>query len=310
MSLLYGIKAVYPSAAAGRPHIFGFETPRGAADPLLEVWNDSTGAAKAFQVLPEGIAVPGGTLTGGAHGLVGASHTASGLTTGQPMRATSATAFGFGAVDLANADAVTGALPNANVADLPASKITSGTLALARIPSLPASQITSGEFNPARIPGIDAAKITSGTFADARIPSLAASKITSGTFDVARIPDLAASKVTSGVFDAARIPLITQTLDTKTANYTLVLGDASKCVEMNNASARTITVPPNSSVAFPVGTLIDLGRVGAGSVEVVAGSGVTIQSAAGLFLRSQHSMATLQKRATDTWRLVGDLSAP
>ena len=55
---------------------------------------------------------------------------------------------------------------------------------------------------------------------------------------------------------AALIPLVVA--NTQTANYTLVLGDAGKSVEMNNASARTITVPPNSSVAFPTGTVIEL----------------------------------------------------
>lgn len=45
------------------------------------------------------------------HALVGASHTASGLTTGQPLRATSATAFAFGALDLANSNATTGVFP-------------------------------------------------------------------------------------------------------------------------------------------------------------------------------------------------------
>ncbi|MCC6192254.1 MAG: hypothetical protein IT318_24750 [Anaerolineales bacterium] len=46
-----------------------------------------------------------------AHALVGAAHTASGLTTGQPLRATGATSFAFGALDLANANAITGVLP-------------------------------------------------------------------------------------------------------------------------------------------------------------------------------------------------------
>lgn len=46
-----------------------------------------------------------------AHAIDGALHSASGLTVGQPLRATGATAFGFGALDLGNADAVTGTLP-------------------------------------------------------------------------------------------------------------------------------------------------------------------------------------------------------
>ena len=52
-----------------------------------------------------------------AHALVGADHTAAGLAIGSVLRATSATAFAFGAVDLAATDAVTGVLPDANVAN-------------------------------------------------------------------------------------------------------------------------------------------------------------------------------------------------
>src|SRR5664279_3164644 len=43
----------------------------------------------------------------------------------------------------------------------------------------------------------------------------------------------------------------------RTANYTLVLADAGKLVTMNVSSANNLTVPLNSSVAFPVGTLVN-----------------------------------------------------
>lgn len=93
------------------------------------------------------------------------------------------------------------------------------------------------------------------------------------------------------------------------ASYTLVLTDAFKLVTMGNASANTLTVPPNSSVAFPVGTRIDLGQDGAGQTTVAAGSGVTIRTPETLKLRKQWAKATLIKRATDTWDLEGNLEA-
>ena len=95
----------------------------------------------------------------------------------------------------------------------------------------------------------------------------------------------------------------------QTASYTLVLADASKLVEVSNASANNLTVPLNSSVAFPVGTQINILQTGAGQITVVATGGVTINATPGLKLRAQWSSATLIKRATDTWVLVGDLSA-
>ena len=39
--------------------------------------------------------------------------------------------------------------------------------------------------------------------------------------------------------------------------YTLVIGDAGKTVTMDNASAMTLTIPANASVAFPIGTESD-----------------------------------------------------
>ena len=81
-------------------------------------------------------------------------------------------------------------------------------------------------------------------------------------------------------------------------------------IEINSASATTVTVPTNEAVAFPIGTSLDILRVGAGAVDVVGASGVvTVNATPGLKLRSQWSSATLIKRATDTWVLVGDLSA-
>jgi hypothetical protein len=88
--------------------------------------------------------------------------------------------------------------------------------------------------------------------------------------------------------------------------YTLVLGDLAKLVTMDNAAGMTLTVPPNSSVAFAVGDKIDILRKGAGTLTI-AGTG--INGTPGLKLRAQWSSATLVKLATDTWVLIGDLAA-
>jgi hypothetical protein len=96
----------------------------------------------------------------------------------------------------------------------------------------------------------------------------------------------------------------------QTATYTLVASDAGKMVTMSVASANNLTVPPNSGVAFPVNTRIDLLQLGTGQTTIVAGSGVTIYSSGSkLKLTGQYSGASLWKKATDTWVLIGDLSA-
>lgn len=102
---------------------------------------------------------------------------------------------------------------------------------------------------------------------------------------------------------------LSATINTKTASYVLVLGDAGELIRMNVGSANTVTVPPNSSVAFPIGTQLVVSQAGAGQVTVVAGAGVTINSAGGaLKTRLQHSALTLIKTLSDTWLCSGDIT--
>lgn len=117
----------------------------------------------------------------------------------------------------------------------------------------------------------------------------------------------------SGVTSAVQTQVDTKTAklittNRQTASYTLVLSDADKLVEMNVGSANNLTVPLNSSVAFPTGTQILLAQYGAGQTTVVATSGVTIRSNGGkLKLNVQYSGATLIKIGTDEWYLFGDI---
>jgi collagen type VII alpha len=94
-------------------------------------------------------------------------------------------------------------------------------------------------------------------------------------------------------------------INTQAGSYTLVLGDASDLVEMSGGG--TLTVPTNAVVAFPTGTQISILQTGASQVTV-GGAGVTINGTPVLKLRTQWSAATLIKRGTDTWALVGDLA--
>lgn len=91
--------------------------------------------------------------------------------------------------------------------------------------------------------------------------------------------------------------------------YTLVLADASKLVTMSNGSASTLTVPSNSSVAFPLGTQILIAQLGAGQVTIDEGAGVTVRTPETLLVRGQYGQIALVKIATDEWLLTGDLEA-
>jgi hypothetical protein len=100
------------------------------------------------------------------------------------------------------------------------------------------------------------------------------------------------------------------TLNSQTGtSYTLVLADAGKTIELDNAAAITLTVPPGGTVAFDTRTRIDLIQTGAGQVTVQGGSGVVVNARPGLKLAGQWAGATLIKRGTDSWVLIGSLSA-
>lgn len=115
------------------------------------------------------------------------------------------------------------------------------------------------------------------------------------------------STATQTALDAKTNKLIVT--NRQTASYTLVIGDADKLVEINNASANNLTVPLNSSVAFATGTQILLAQYGAGQTTIVATSGVTIRSnGAKLKLNAQYSGATLIKIDTNEWYLFGDIA--
>ena len=91
--------------------------------------------------------------------------------------------------------------------------------------------------------------------------------------------------------------------------YTLVLSDAAKLIELSNTSAITFTIPMNSAVAFPVGTKIDLLQTNTGQVTV-GGAGVTLNTFdSRTKLGGQWAAASIIKRATDTWVIIGNITA-
>ncbi len=116
-----------------------------------------------------------------------------------------------------------------------------------------------------------------------------------------------ASTVTTSL--AAKVDSYTP-ITQKTASYTLsTLDHRDDLIEMGSSSALTLTIPLNSSIAYPVGTSLDILQTGSGQVTIAGAAGVTVNATPGLKLRTQWSSATLFKRAEDTWVVYGDLTA-
>jgi hypothetical protein len=104
----------------------------------------------------------------------------------------------------------------------------------------------------------------------------------------------------------------TVTVNAQTSSYTAVLADGNNTlVTLSNASANTFTIPPNSSVAFPVGTVLNFAQTGAGQTTITQGSGVTITStgatASAPKTRVQYSAVSAIQTSTNNWLVIGDV---
>ena len=114
----------------------------------------------------------------------------------------------------------------------------------------------------------------------------------------------------------SHIVTITPTLTAGNSyTYTLVLSDDGDFVEMNTTTGITnyINVPADSSVNFPVGTQITIVQTGVGQTVIRDSTnggiaGVTVNATPGKKLRATWSSATLVKRSTNSWLLMGDLT--
>ena len=116
--------------------------------------------------------------------------------------------------------------------------------------------------------------------------------------------------LTAAELDAVATAMIAINAQTGTT-YTTVLADDGKLVTCDNASPIALTIPPNSSVAYGIGTQINIMQLGAGTVTITAGAGVTLRSAGSkLKTDAQYAVATCVKIvAPDTWVVVGNLKA-
>jgi hypothetical protein len=88
--------------------------------------------------------------------------------------------------------------------------------------------------------------------------------------------------------------------------YTLVATDLNKMVTLTNANPITLTVPNG---IFTTGQQINLAQLGLGQVEVVSDGTTTINASPGKKIRAQYAIATLICTASNTFLLVGDITA-
>jgi hypothetical protein len=179
--------------------------------------------------------------------------------------------------------------------------------------------VTTGSYsNPSWITGLAWSKISSTP------TSISGYGITDGVStggsyaNPSWITEIAWSKISTtpttlsgyGISDAATKAYVDSvTVNNQTASYSIVLSDAGKVIEMDVSSANTVTIPLDATVAFPIGTTIDIVQIGSGKTTIaVADPLIVVQSSGGkLSLNTQFSAASLYKRDTNTWIVMGDL---
>lgn len=99
------------------------------------------------------------------------------------------------------------------------------------------------------------------------------------------------------------------TINEQTSSYVVAPIDAGRQIEMKSSSAIILSVDTDANVLLPIGTVIVVVQTGSGQLSISPFAGVTINATPGLNLRTQWSVATLTKRAANTWLLAGDLVA-
>jgi hypothetical protein len=93
----------------------------------------------------------------------------------------------------------------------------------------------------------------------------------------------------------------------KTGNTTAAIADLAKVIAMNNTSAATVTIPNDSTVNFPIGSIIRICRINTGSVTLTAAVGVTL-SRTGVFGEGEE--ISIRKRAANSWIVIDAPKSP
>ena len=99
-----------------------------------------------------------------------------------------------------------------------------------------------------------------------------------------------------------------------TTDYTAVSADQYQVLEvMNKATAINFLIPTNASVAFPIGTVLNVLNIGAGActIKAVTAGTTTVLSAGAIAAQpslGQYKAAACIKTGTDTWYVVGAIA--
>ena len=240
------------------------------------------------------------------------------VASGVNLTALNATNLASGTVPDARFPATLPAASGVNLTALNASNLASGTVPDARFPAtLPAA---SG----VNLTALNATNLASGTIPNARFPAtlpaasgtnltaLNASNISSGSLALARINGYGTNYQVlggNGWSYGIETRVTTYNAASWTNISTLGLPYANSIIVYDDGVLRsTVTIPLNSSVAFPIGTTIMYIQLNTGDLEFTTAPGVTLLSLNGVYTTGAGAIATITKISTNSWVLSGNLT--
>lgn len=152
--------------------------------------------------------------------------------------------------------------------------------------------------------------ITLGTTSISYVQFNAAQVITAGT-GLEEDPTNTFNVDTSVIATKDFVNLITYGTAITGTSHTAAAADMYKITEFTNSSTVTITVPSDSDDSvFPIGSTIEYRQMGDGRLSFAVTSPATLVSTDSYTkTRTKYSSAILEKRASNSWILTGDIDA-
>lgn len=141
--------------------------------------------------------------------------------------------------------------------------------------------------------------------ANLRISELDQAPLVSGTYV---FPASSVDSTYKISFDQLSSWITSKEVKNNAGNYTVGSFDTKTIVTFNNSQPVLFTIPNDSNQYLPIGTTIELIRLGAGIVNITGGSNVIVNSSVGWTLRGVYSKATVSKINGNTWIVSGDLA--
>ena len=238
-----------------------------------------------------------------ADGAVTAAKVAAGAISNSKLANSSVVADNIAANAVTTAKILNGAVTNEKIAEgtLSSTRFADGSVLTAKIAdsAITTAKIADGNVTTAKIADTN---VTTAKIADEAVTT---AKIDDGAVTDSKLANAKADLDANSKVEAEQA---SSSINTITANATLALTDAGKFIMINSSSDVTVTIPLNSSVAFPAGTEIEFCRYGSGAATFAGASGVTIVSLdSELTISDQYCTAALKKLDTDEWLLTGSL---